>query len=323
MFFGLLAVAPLFAGPYWVGLGITAGILVIALQGLNILVGYAGQLSIGHAAFMAVGAFTSVNLAVQLNFPFLLALVGGGIAAALVSALFGAFALRIKGLHLLIVTLAAHFIITFTLARMDFIGGFLGQPAPLPSVLGVQIRPGTSFFYLMVILMVTVGRFAWMLPRTNTGRAFITVRDHDIAARMLGVNVTYYKLLAFAISGFYAGMAGSLFSFYIGIAHVEQFRLEQAIWYLGMLIVGGLGSTMGPVFGALFFTLLQEISLSIGPALETALPGVVGLELAANLAFIVWGVVIIGFLLFEPRGINHAWEVFKASYRLHPFSRVY
>jgi len=150
------------------------------------------------------------------------------------------------------------------------------------------------------------------------GRSFVAVRDSDLAANVLGINIFRYKLLAFFLAGIYAGIAGSLFAPYIIRISPDNFNLEKSIWYLGMLIVGGSGSVVGAVAGAIFIRLLLELTVIFGPSIQV-IP-VVGAFLANYMAGIVFGLVVIIFLIFEPRGINHRWEIFKASYRLHPFS---
>jgi len=313
---------PLFSQEYLLTLGILIGTTVISLHGLNILLGYTGQLSLGHAAFMAVGAFTVVNLVVEFNIPFLLAILGGGLVTGIVGILFGAPSLRIKGFYLVMATLAAHYVILFIIHRWEGIGGFIGKLAP-PANIGPLLFDTTPKFYLLVAgIAVVLTYLALNVPRSNTGRAFIAVRDQDIAAMILGINVSYYKLLAFGISSFYAGVAGGLYAFYFGIAHTQFFGLTQAVWYLGMLIVGGLGSTLGPIFGAIFFQLISELSNRAGPLILKMFPGL-GEAAASQLANIFWAIVILFFIIKEPRGINHTWLVLKNLYRLHPFSRKY
>jgi branched-chain amino acid transport system permease protein len=313
---------PLFGKEYYLTLGIFIGITIISLHGLNILMGYTGQLSLGHAAFMGVGAFTAVNLVVEFHSPFVFAILGGGLVTAIIGILFGAPALRIKGFYLVMATLAAHYVIFFIIHRWEGIGGFIGKLAP-PVQIGPLAIDSTAKFYLLVVIFAIVGTYlALNVPRSNTGRAMIAVRDQDLAGMILGINISYYKLLAFGISSFYAGVAGGLLAFYLGIAHTQFFSLTQAVWYLGMLIVGGLGSTLGPIFGAIFFQIISELSIRAGPLILKLLPGI-GETAASQLANIFWAVVILFFIIKEPRGINHSWVVLKNLYRLHPFSRKY
>lgn len=320
--FVFIFIIPLFSKEYFLTLGILTGITIISLHGLNILMGYTGQLSLGHAAFMAVGAFTAVNLVVQFHIPFLFAIIGGGLVTALVGILFGAPSLRIKGFYLVMATLAAHYVVFFIIHRWEGIGGFIGKLAP-PANIGPLSFDTTPKFYVLVAVFAILATYSALnMPRSNTGRAFVAVRDQDIAAMILGINVSYYKLLAFGISSFYAGIAGGLFAFYLGIAHTQFFSLTQAVWYLGMLIVGGLGSTLGPIFGAIFFQIINELSTYAGPLILKILP-VLGEAAASQLANIFWAIVILLFIIKEPRGINHAWVVLKNLYRLHPFSRKY
>lgn len=318
-FFGFIFALPLLKNEYFLTLGILIGINVISLHGLNILTGYTGQLSLGHAAFMTVGAFTASNLVVEFNFPFLLALFCSGLVTSVVGVLFGAPSIRIKGFYLVMATLAGHYVILFIIHRWEAIGGFIGKLTPTASI-GPLVVDTSVKFYLLTTIIAIVGTYvALNVPRSNLGRAFIAVRDHDIAAMILGINVAYYKFLAFGISSFYAGVAGGLLAFYFGIAHTQFFSLTQAVWLLGMLIVGGLGSTLGPIFGAIFFQLINELSTRAGPIIVKFLPGL-GETAASQIANILWAIFILFFIIKEPRGINHMWQVLKKLYRLHPFS---
>jgi len=316
-FLVLLFTCPLFFSDRILTVMTIMAITVISVLGLNILTGYCGQISLGHAGFMAVGAYTSGILCAKLGFSFWAALPCAAIAAGLVGIIFGLPSLKIKGFYLIMATIAAHFIIMWVILQLYSItGGADGLAVPRPEIGGFVLKSKSSYFYLVMIITCLATLLAKNLVRTRAGRAFIAVRDNDLAAEVMGVNLWSYKLLAFFIGCVYAGVAGSLLVHYIAFASVDQFPFMNSVWYLGMLIVGGMGSTMGAIFGAVSLKLLDEIVTIVGPILSA----VVAPQAAASLSLIMRGLVIILFLIFEPRGLAHRWGMVKAYYRLWPFS---
>ena len=311
---------PTYLNNYWLGVMNLIGIWLIAATGLNILTGYCGQLSIGHAGFVAVGAYTSGILTTRFDMPFLVGLIGGGLVAGLVGIVFGLPSIRVKGFYLAITTIAAQFIILWVIQQWGWTGGQLGMTVPFASIGGFVFRSGQSQFFLIIGITVACVFFAKNLARTRVGRAFIAVRDNDLAAEVMGVTLTYYKLLAFFIGCFFAGLAGSLFAHWNVTLTPEQFSFKDSILYVGIVIIGGLGTGIGPVFGVAFIRLLKEfLTINVTPWLErtlTALPS----GFASGLTPMLFGLVIILFLILEPRGLAHRWNIFKASYRLWPFS---
>lgn len=317
----LLFVCPLFLKAYLIALANYIAIAAIAALGLNIVCGYCGQISMGHAAFIALGAYSSGILATKGGLPFWIALPCSGIIAALVGLLFGLVSLRISGLYLAMATLAAHFLIMWTILHLPTLtGGLHGVFLPSASLGSFAFNSDYRCYFLIMAIFVIMMFFAKNLSRTRAGRAFIAIRDNEQAAGMMGINTFVYKLLAFAIASFYAGVAGSLWAYWLTAINVEQFPFMDSIWYLGMLIVGGWGTTLGPILGAVIFKLLFELSVSVGPKLALMFPAIGGQFLFA-LSFMLPSLVLIVFLIFEPRGLAHRWEMFKASYRLWPFSR--
>jgi branched-chain amino acid transport system permease protein len=311
---------PAYLTNYWLGVINLIGVWLIAATGLNILTGYCGQLSIGHAGFVAVGAYASAILTTRFDVPFLGGLLGGGLIAGLVGIVFGLPSIRVKGFYLAISTIAAQFIILWVIQQWGWTGGHLGMSVPLASIGSFVFRSTASQFFLIIGLTVAGVFFAKNLARTRVGRAFIAVRDNDLAAEVMGVNLTYYKLLAFFIGCFYAGIAGSLFAHSVYTLTPEAFSFKDSILYVGIIIIGGLGTSIGPVFGVTFILLLKEfLTINVTPWLErtlTALPS----GFASGLTPMLFGLVIILFLILEPRGLAHRWNIFKASYRLWPFS---
>ena len=319
-FFALLFTMPLYLGNYWLGVINLIGIWLIAAAGLNILTGYCGQLSIGHAGFVAVGAYTSAILTTRFDMPFLVGLLGGGLMAGLIGIIFGLPSIRVKGFYLAISTIAAQFIILWVVQQWSWTGGQMGMSVPLASIGGFVFRSGASQFYLIIGVTVLCVFLAKNMARTKVGRAFIAIRDNDLAAEVMGVNLTYYKLLAFFIGCFFAGIAGSLFAHWNVTLTPEQFSFRDSILYVGIIIIGGLGTSIGPIFGVSFILLLKEfLTINVTPWLErtvTALPS----GFATGLTPMIFGLVIVLFLILEPRGLAHRWSIFKSSYRLWPFS---
>lgn len=315
----ILFTAPLYWGNHWLSVANLIGITIIAATGLNILTGYCGQLSIGHAGFIAVGAYTSAVLTNRFELPFLVGLICAGLAAGLIGMIFGIPSLRVKGFYLAISTIAAQFIIIWVISHWSGVtGGFTGISVPPASIGGITFVSQSSLFYLILVITVLVVFLAKNLARTRAGRAFVAIRDNDLAAQVMGINLFRYKLIAFFIGCFLAGIAGSLLAHWIGFMSVEHFTLMDSILYIGMIIIGGLGTTTGPIFGVIFIRLLQQGITFIAPVLESTFDLPAGFT--TGIGPMVFGLAIILFLILEPRGLAHRWQLFKASYRLWPFS---
>jgi branched-chain amino acid transport system permease protein len=313
----LAAIAfPFVASDYAVGEANRLGIAIIAALGLNILVGFTGQISIAQGAFLAIGGYTTAIMTVTYGLPFWLSLPSAGLATAAIGGLFGIPSLRLKGLYLLIATLAAQVIVEWLILHLVWLtkgpNGIYGiQP---PAIGPLQLADRRGFYFLTLFLLVVAVVFAANLFRTKIGRAFVAVRDQDIAASVIGVDLFRYKLLAFAVSSFYVGIAGALQAHDRLIVSPEYFNIGVSIEYLGMIIVGGLGSISGAIYGAAFIRLLPT-GLSI---LAVAL-GLGGTNIAV-LQQMVFGLAIIGFLILEPHGLAKIWRDVKDYFRLWPFS---
>jgi branched-chain amino acid transport system permease protein len=313
-----LLVVPLFATSYWLDVLNRVGIAVIAAMGLNVLTGFTGQISLGNAAFLAVGAYTTAALAGR-GVPFLLVLPASGLVAALVGMVFGVPSLRLKGLYLAIATLAAHFIVEFTAVHWESMtGGVSGTSIPSASLFGFEFKDDRRLYYPILAVAVVHLFFARNLFRSKVGKAFIAIRDHDISAEVMGVDVFRHKLLAFAVSSFFVGVAGSLLAYQAHIISPENFPLGVAIDHLGMIIIGGLGSVLGSILGACFLTLLPEVLRLATGSLSGSFPALVGLFAALKLG--VFGLAIVLFLVFEPDGMAARWQRIKAYWKLYPFS---
>jgi branched-chain amino acid transport system permease protein len=302
---------------YILRLIIGAAIALIICLGLNILTGYCGQLNIGQSAFVMVGAFTSALLNSKFGLPFWATFIPAGLAAATVGVFFGIPSVRLKGLYLALTTLGAQIILSW-IALFGFpitAAGFSVDPIKIGSIV---FNTPERFYYIAVPFAVVMTFFAKNMMRSKPGRAFIAVRDNDKAAEGMGIDIFRYKLLAFAICTFYAGVAGSLLVHYMMWAQLESFTLQDSIWYLVMIIVGGLGSIEGTIFGVIFITVLKEIVFVIGPIAEGKL-SFLPMGAGSGLLLIIIGGIAIVFLTVEPRGLAHRWNLFKAYYRLWPF----
>jgi len=325
VFFASLIAFPHFSGEYLLSVATLTGITLVAVFGLHITTGLCGQINLGQAAFMGMGAYTSAVLTATFGVPFLLALPCAGIMAGITGLIFGAPSLRVKELYLAMATLAAQFIIIYIILRIDNLtgmkltGGALGFIAPWASIGGYVFDSTMAIYYLVAGMVVIAGLVARNITRSRVGRAFIAVRDNDLAAEVMGVNIYGYKLLAFFTGCFFAGIAGSLLAHYQTYLNPDLFPLKDSVWMLGMLVIGGMGSTLGAVMGTVFVKLLDVLTYYISPLLSATFPQLpTNIYYAASL--VVFSIVIILFLVFEPRGLSHRWGIFKASYRLWPYS---
>ncbi|HEX9976888.1 MAG TPA: branched-chain amino acid ABC transporter permease, partial [Dehalococcoidales bacterium] len=255
----VLFTAPLYLANYWLSVANLIGITIVAVTGLNLLTGYCGQLSIGHAGFIAVGAYTSAILNSRFGVPFPLALISAGVMSGLLGMVFGIPSLRVKGFYLAISTIAAQFIILWVIKHWTgMTGGFNGMSVPYMSIGNLTLRSEGNQFYLIMVVVVAVVFLAKNIARTRVGRAFIAIRDNDLAAEVMGINLFRYKLLAFFIGCFFAGIAGSLWAHWMRFIDADGFPFTSSILYIGMIIIGGLGTAVGPIFGAIFIRLLEE-----------------------------------------------------------------
>jgi branched-chain amino acid transport system permease protein len=318
-FLALLFTCPLFMSQLGLILMTLIGISIISAHGLNILTGYCGQISMGHSAFMMVGGYASAILCTKLGFSFWAAVPCAALVAGLVGLIFGLPSLRVKGFYLIMSTIAAYFIISWVITQAyGFTGGFFGMSAPRPEIFG-RVLNSTGYCYLVMIIACLATLVAHNIVRTRVGRAFIAIRDNDLAAEVMGINILAYKLLAFFIGCIFAGVAGALLAHYYSYTCVEFYHFLDSVWYLGMLIVGGMGSTTGVILGVVFFKLLEYLVSILAPALGAVFPAI-GPQSATALSLIVRGLVIILFLIFEPRGLAHGWGRIKAYFRIWPFS---
>jgi branched-chain amino acid transport system permease protein len=306
LFAGLLAL-PLVAPRYWIFFVCLFGINIVATHGLNIMMGYTGLLSLGHAAFIGVGAYTACLLQIHFGLAFYITIPLAGVSAAVIGVGFGLPSLRIRGLYLVVATLAAQFILNFVFVHWQSLtNGDVGLTVKPAEIFGYALNNETRFYYLIVPVAALMTYMAYNLIRSRTGRAFIAIRERDLTADVLGVEIVWYKLVSFAVGSFYAGVAGGLLAYFNRYVTPEQFGLMVSVFFLSAIIVGGMGSILGAILGALFMTILPEVLresvLLFGTTFDfnTAI-------LLVPIQETIFGLLLVSFLIFEPRGLARIW----------------
>jgi branched-chain amino acid transport system permease protein len=293
----LLLVVPLVTSAYQVYVLDTIVIAFVGALGLNLLTGYAGQVSTGHGAFVGVGAFTSALLVTRVGAPIWLSIPAAGCVTALVGLLVGLPSVRIRGLYLAVSTLAAQMLIGWALSR-PFLAGSGSIAAPRPDLL----HDDHAYYVLLLGVAIAAALFLHNLSRTRLGRAMLAVRDRELAASAIGIDVARTKLAAFSVCAFYAGIAGALLAHLGQSVNFEQFQLDLSIQYLAMIVIGGLATVRGSLMGAAFITLLPILLRVIMQPLESLLPDTVS-GLASSLQLVLFGLVIVASMLLQPRGL--------------------
>lgn len=320
----VLFTIPLWGNAYVVNRANRLAYTIIAVQGLSILTGYTGQISLGQAAFMLVGGYISALMTTYLGLPMLVVLPFAAVGAGLIGLIFGLPSLRVKGFYLAMATLAAQFIIPWLTRHTfsDYLGGTSGRiDVPVATIGSKAFGEISDFLFISLPVLLITTILVLNVTRSRLGRAFVSIRDNDLAAEVLGVNLYTYKLRAFFIAAMLAGTAGAL------RAHTQRaigseigYGLDESILLLGMLVIGGLGSNLGPFFGAFIVVLLEDLANLVGSEVALAIPGY-SARLLTSFRPIFFGLVLMLFLIFEPRGLAHRWQLLKASWRLRPFSR--
>ena len=313
----VVAALPFYVSPFWLHVLDQIGIAVIGAIGLNILVGYTGQISLGQGGFLAVGAYSAGVVATKSDLSPLVGVLVAVLVTAAVGAFFGLPALRLKGLYLAIATLASQQIIVWVITHWDFLTGGVDALVLEPvTVFGWTPTGDFEWYWVIVGFAALATITATNLFRTGVGRAFVAIRDHDIAAEVIGVDPARYKVLAFAVSSAFVGLAGALTAYWTQILTWERFTLDVSILYLAMIIVGGLGSVAGSIYGAAFMiaipAYLDQLSLRVSAdsILATDLPAI---------KLLIFGLTIVLFLIFEPRGLARIWQRARDYFRLWPF----
>lgn len=316
-----LAALPALLNDYLLGIVTVAGITLIAVLGLQITIGMAGLLNLGQSAFVGVGAFTAASLASH-GYSWWVCVPAAAFVSAAVSIVFGLPALRIKGFYLALTTIAAQIMFPIVTIRLPdrWFGGAAGLPVDPPTVFGVVADTPRAMYALVLAFAVVAFVAATNLGRSRIGRAFRAIHDNDIASSVIGIDLARTKILAFFAGAFFAGASGALYAYYVRYVTTDQFTLWLSVWYVGMLIVGGLHTPLGALLGVLVIAALQEGVHLLGAVALAGLSGVSGGSVFA-LTNVVLGGVIVVMLLFEPLGLAHRWALLKASYRIWPYPR--
>ncbi|MDM8001275.1 MAG: branched-chain amino acid ABC transporter permease [Dehalococcoidia bacterium] len=323
LFAGLvfLVTLGLYAPGQWLNWLILIGIYGVAVLGMHIMTGLCGQFSMGQSAFMALGAYSTAYLVKTYDVSPWLTLPVAGLTAGLGGLVFGIPALRIKGFYLVLTTIAAQFVIIWVIKQQDWLGGTYGiRDLPRLSIGGMQIADATAEFWWLTLALAAVMLFlAKNIQRTTTGRKFVAVRDNDLAAEVMGINLFRTKLLAFFIGCFYAGVAGWMWAHYLRAVQPELFTFALSLQFLGMIIVGGMGSTSGAVMGVVAIMLVDKAVPYVSDWVQGAFPSL-KYQVSSGLQLILFAIVVIIFLLLEPKGLYHRLERIKLYYRLNPFA---
>lgn len=315
-----LVAFPFFAGEYLLYLANLVGVLAIGALGLNILTGYTGQISLGHAAFMGVGAYAAAVAVTRFGAPFWIAVPAGGLAACVAGAVVGVPSLRIKGLYLAIATLAAQVIFEWVFTNWTAVtGGIRGINVPPASLFGFRFDTDLRTYYLVLAAAALHAYGAANLFRTRVGRACLAVRDHDLSAELMGVNLFRTKILAFMISSWFAGIAGGLWVHFTKVVTPESFPLGLSIQLLAMIIVGGLGTIQGTLYGTVFVALVPEGLRSLAQLAQRVSPD--AMSWFHPMKDIVFGAMIVGFLVFEPHGLAEVSNRIRRFFALWPFPK--
>lgn len=329
LFWSVLCIIFLFTLPFFVksyylsNINLMAVHVIIAL-GLNLLVGNTGQISLGHAGFVAIGAYTTVLL-MQMGVPFALSIIASGAMAALFGILLGLPSLRLEGPYLSIATLAFGIAVTIFIGRMDFLGGRMGIKVPKLSLDWTGLKYDTALYYIFITFTIVAVIATRNILKSRVGRAFQAIRDSDIAAEAIGINLTKYKLYSFGLSAMFAGMAGSLMALYLGFVSPTQFTFILSITLLATIVLGGLGSVTGSIMGAIAMTFLSlrlenvvDIPI-IGTAIEAFSETFMNPSGIANISWVLTGLILILVILFEPLGLYGIWIRTKIYWKRWPF----
>ena len=316
----VIVLLPILGDPYFVYLVNLSCLAAVAAVGLNILTGYTGQISLGHAAFLAIGAYTAANFANHFGTPFWINLPAAGLVSAAAGALVGIPCLRLKGLYLAMATMAFGMMVEFVVITWEGLTeGVRGMSMPTLTVFGYELDTDEKMYFFLLAVTALMLLTAANIMRSRIGRAFVAIRDRDIAAEAIGVDVTYYKVLSFAVSAFYAGVAGGLYAYTLGYIHPEHFTLLLSIQYIAMIIIGGMGSIIGSVFGAIFLVVMPEFIKMFAQGLAEVFPAMQGrYDEEWNIA--AFGLLIMVFLIFEPGGLYAIWNRIKVFFKNWPFT---
>jgi len=291
-------------------------ITIIAVLGLNVITGMSGQISLGHSAFVMLGGYILAIFTVQLHWNFWAALVIGVAITGLIGMIIATPSIRLKGFYVAVVTMAFFFIAQFIIKNLEITGGINGlMGVPSPTIAGLKINADIEWYYLLFIFTFCCIIASANLRRSRYGRAFLAIRDNDTTASSMGINVPMSKLYAFLIGSLFAGLAGGLWTGYLSIVRLDQYSIWDSIWYVGMIIIGGAGSTAGTAMGVIFLRLISQVLHVLGTSDVMRLSN----TLTVSLTYGLYGLIIILFVSFRPHGIISIWYKLKANYKQWPF----
>lgn len=325
LFLAVLVAVPFIVDGYTLYIINLIAIHSIVAIGLNILVGYTGQISLGHAGFFAIGAYSCVLLMVKAGVPFIIALPAAGFVSAVFGFLLGLPALRLEGPYLAIATLGFGMAVTQIISHSNFTGGHMGLEAPRMAIGSFVADTGLEQYAVIMAGTVILAVAAINLMKTRVGRAFVAIRDSEIAAEAMGINVSWFKTLSFAVSAFYTGIGGAFMAFALEHVSAGTFNLILSVTFLAMIIVGGLGSVMGSILGAALLTYLQiklqvvQEAPVIGPFLLEVSRRYFTPEGLPNIQSIVLGAIMIAIVIFEPLGMHGIYLRIKRYWKMWPF----
>lgn len=319
LFLLFLVSFPFLSNSYTTYIGALVLVAIIGSLGLNFLTGYTGQISLGHAAFLAIGAYGYTILQDKAGLPFWLCILAAGGLSGGLGVLIGLPALRMKGLYLAMATLAFHFIVEQIIMNWESLtGGYQGLDVPLVSVGGLTFKGEIRVYYLILFFAAALTFIGGNISRSKIGRAFAAIRDRDLAAEAIGISLTRYKLMAFFISSVYAGIAGALMAVCLGRIAPFDFNLLLSIAYISMAIVGGLGSILGSILGAVAITLLPFGLSAASDLIQPYYPPIS--TKFADVKTLAYGLVIVVFLMWEPDGLAGRWRRIKVYFKVWPFT---
>jgi len=313
---------PLYSNNFWLTVIIMTFGMIIASLGIQVLTGYCGQMSAGHCGFIAIGAYASAILSYKLGWSVWITIPVATLVSGMVGILVGLASIRLKGFYLIISTIAAQVIILYVIVHWGGLtGGSYGMTAPAPKIGNFAFDRPSSYFYIALAGLVIATYLSFNLVRTNVGRAFIAIRDNELSAEAIGVNVTLHKLLAFFVGCGLAGLSGAVMAHARGVITPDSYSLFESFFYLSYIIVGGLGTITGAYFGVLFFVILNQILSQLLTALNAIFPA--ALSMLGPIMLLVLGATIVIFIIIEPLGLAYRWRLLVVRYRIWPFAPRY
>ena len=314
----ILCIIPFVASNHIINLLMLISITVVAVYGVNIVLGYCGEITVAQAAFVGISAY-SFAILTEAGSPWIISMILAIVITCLCGVLFGLPALRVKGFYLLMVTLGAQFIIPWVFSHWKSMTGGLvwGKPVPEIHIAGILIDSEPKKYFLIVGVCILMTFLIFNISRSKLGRALTAIRDNDLAAEAMGINVFGYKLIAFFLCSFFAGIAGFMWAIYVEHLFPDHFYLMDSVWYIAMLIVGGMGTITGAILGTIFLLTLSELTVVYGPLFTKMLPLKFGASAGASLGSLVFAIIIMLFLIFEPRGLNHRLKRILIRWRLN------